>query len=160
MFDCGCKGTKNNWRVQEIGRKKIQAKDKYRQKEYKLKKRGWGKRYKSLTGSNKINTSQWGIACIYFVVWVYELYKKDTSQVLACTYFYSEVCVYVKKIQAKESSIKDTSYYPRVIKKYKPMGIACIYFVVWVYELYKKDTSQVLACTYFYSEVCVFVKMI
>ena len=24
----------------------------------------------------------------------------------------------------------------------------------------KKDTSQVLACTYFYSEVCVFVKMI
>jgi hypothetical protein len=29
-----------------------------------------------------------------------------------------------------------------------------------VYELYKKDTSQVLACTYFYSEVCVFVKMI
>ena len=80
-------------------RKKIQAKDKYRQKEYKLKKRGWGKRYKSLTGSNKINTSQWGIACIYFVVWVYELYKKDTSQVLACTYFYSEVCVFVKMIQ-------------------------------------------------------------
>ena len=80
-------------------KKKIQAKDKYRQKEYKLKKRGWEKRYKSLTGSNKINTSQWGIACIYFVVWVYELYKKDTSQVLACTYFYSEVCVFVKMIQ-------------------------------------------------------------
>ena len=42
---------------------------------------------------------------------MYELYEKDTSQVLACTYFYSEVCVFVKMIQVTKmcESVKETS---------------------------------------------------
>ena len=52
---------------------------------------------------------------------MYELYKKDTSQHLACTYFYSEVCVFVKMIQVTKmcESVKGKRNAALVVSRWK-----------------------------------------